>query len=35
MEEFQMSLVKSTKLEDANKVELEVSVDKETFKAAT
>ena len=30
-----MSLINSTKLEDANKYELEVSVDKETFAAAT
>ena len=30
-----MSLIKSTKLEEANKFELEISVDKETFCAAT
>ena len=35
MEESKMSLINSTKLEDANKYELEVSVDKETFAAAT
>ena len=35
MEESKMSLNKSTKLEEANKFELEVAVDKETFAAAT
>ena len=30
-----MSLIKSTKLDEANKYELEVKVDKETFEAAT
>lgn len=35
MEEFKMSLVNSTKLDEANKYEVEVNVDKETFAAAT
>jgi trigger factor len=35
MEENKMSLIKSTKLDEANKYELEVKVDKETFEAAT
>jgi trigger factor len=35
MEELQMSLINSTKLDEANKYELEVNVDKDTFSAAT
>ncbi len=35
MEEFKMSLVNSTKLDEANKYEVEVNVNKETFAAAT
>jgi trigger factor len=35
MEESKMSLINSTKLDEANKYELEVKVEKETFAAAT